>query len=164
MRSRAASRPPSGRARFSDHETSRAQHPHTIDRWDDATGEHLAGCTNLPGTSAPEIEVFTAISKKGWQAIAARTGRSYADVADACTQAMILDDHHEWVRFAATKLLLSGDTLWQALCAEWATTCLPAQEATKIKLPIEDALINKSTISLNVSLPHSEQSTGALPG
>lgn len=122
----------------------------------DADVEPAPGCVNLPGNSAPEIEVFTSIAKKGWQAIAARTGRPYADVADACTQAMILDDHHEWVRFAATKLLLGGDTLWQALCAEWATTCLPAQEATKIKLPIEDALINKNVVS--------GQSTGVLPG
>jgi hypothetical protein len=130
----------------------------------DADVAEAPGCTNLPGSSAPEIEVFTAISKNGWQAIAARTGRAYADVADACTQAMILDDHHEWVRFAATKLLLSGDTLWQALCAEWATACLPAQEATKIKLPVEDALINKTTAFPSVSLPPSEQSTGVLPG
>jgi len=130
----------------------------------DADVEAAPGCTNLPGTSAPEIEVFNAISKKGWTGVAARTGRQYSDVADACLQAMILDDHHEWVRFAATKLLLSGDTLWQAMCAEWATTCLPAQEATIIRLPIEDVLVNSgSSISPNVSSPHAAQSTGALP-
>jgi predicted ATPase len=112
----------------------------------DADVEPSDGCVNLPGSSAPEIEVFNAVAKQGWTGIAARTGRKYADVADACTRAMVLDDHHEWVRFAATQLLLSGDTLWQALCAEWATTCVSPQAATKIRLPIEDALLSKQRI------------------
>jgi predicted ATPase len=130
----------------------------------DADVEPSVGCTNLPGSSAPEIEIFSAIADKGWDKIAARTGRQYSDVADACSQAMVLDDHHEWVRYAATKLLLSGDTLWQALCAEWATACLPSQEAVRISLPIEDALINKPISSPNAPQPLSEQSTGVLPG
>jgi predicted ATPase len=131
----------------------------------DADVEPSPGCTNLPGVSAPEIEVFSAISQKGWAGVAVRTGRQYSDVADAGGQAMLLDDHHEWVRFAATKLLLGGDTLWQAMCAEWATTILAPQEAAKIKLPIEDALVNSgSAISPSVSLQPVAQSIGALPG
>jgi hypothetical protein len=104
------------------------------------------------------MEVFGAIAQKGWTGVAARTGRQYSDVADACSQAMLLDDHHEWVRFAATKLLLSGDTLWQAMCAEWATNGLPPQEATKVRLPIEDVLVSSgSSIAPIGSLPRAPQ-------
>lgn len=105
----------------------------------DADAEKAAGCTNLPGSGAPEIEVFPEIQKYGLEAIAARTGRPYSDVADAISQAMALDDHHEWVRYAASKLLLSGETLWQAMCADWATR-LHSEEAKKVITPIEDVL------------------------
>lgn len=105
----------------------------------DADAEAAPGCVNLPGAGAPEMEVFPEVQLKGLAAISARTGRPYSDVADAISQAMTLDDHHEWVRFAASKLLLSGETLWQAMCADWASRLHP-EEAKRVVAPIEDAL------------------------
>jgi predicted ATPase len=81
----------------------------------DADVEDAPGCHKLPGDGAPEVEVFSASQQDRIAAVATRTGRPFSDVADAISQAMVLDDHHEWVRFAASKLLLSSDTLWQAV-------------------------------------------------
>jgi hypothetical protein len=99
------------------------------------------GCILLPGDDAPERVVFDELRERAWSKVHERTGRSYADVADACNKAMALADHHEWVRFAASQLVLSGDTLWQAMCAEWATECLPPEDAAFITQPVADALI-----------------------
>ena len=52
--------------------------------------------------------------------------RALLEAADACIQVMSLTDHHDWIKSAATKLVLPGETLWQAMCAEWANViCLP---------------------------------------
>lgn len=103
------------------------------------------GCLALPGEDAPERVVFDALLDRHWGKLADRTGRSYPDVADACNRAMALADHHGWVRHAADQLVLPGDTLWQAMCAEWASTCLTTEEADATMLPIEDALQGVTT-------------------
>lgn len=98
------------------------------------------GCVNLPGDDAPERVVFEALRERRWENIDARTGRPYAAVADACARAMSRTDHHEWIEHAATRLTLAGTTLWQAMCAEWATRCLSREEAERITQPVTDAL------------------------
>ena len=95
----------------------------------------------LPGDDAPERVVFEGLKARNWEGIHQRVGRPFANVTDVCSRAMAASDHHEWVSDAASKLILGGDTLWQAMCAEWARTCLPVNDAKKIKQPIEDALI-----------------------
>jgi len=100
-----------------------------------------AGCVNLPGEDPPERVIFEALRLRNWLNLHARTGRPFADLADACNQAMALTDHHEWVKHAATRLLLAGDVLWQAMCAEWVSECLVLEEAKRVVQPIEDALI-----------------------
>lgn len=124
-------------------------------RWDrktfvylDGDQEQCAGCYLLPGNDAPERVVFEALRVKNWPNIAQRIGRDYSKVADACLQAMSLSDDHDWISSAATALRLGGSTLWQALCAEWATACLDPVDAKKITQPIEDALNG-----LGVSVP-----------
>lgn len=52
---------------------------------------------------------------------------------------MVLGDHHEWVRYAANQLMCGGDTLWQAMCAEWANKVKPP-EIQYIPEAIERAL------------------------
>jgi hypothetical protein len=114
------------------------------------------GCVVLPGDGdPPERVVFEALKRINWSNAAARTARPFSDFADASGRAMTLDDHHEWVRDAATRLVLSGDTLWQTLCAEWATKCLPAQDAAVITQPVEDVLLgsNGAGIALPVARP-----------
>jgi hypothetical protein len=83
---------------------------------------------------------FGALKDKSWGTLSARLNRDFSIVADACNQAMTFDEHHEWVKMAANKRLRSGDLLWQQMCAEWASTCLTADEAAKIAQPVHDAL------------------------
>jgi predicted ATPase len=90
------------------------------------------GCLVLPGGDAPERVVFEGLSAKGVDGIASRISRSASDVADACSAAMLLSDHHEWVRFAADRLAIAGNVLWQCACAEWCLRCLPESESNKI--------------------------------
>jgi predicted ATPase len=105
---------------------------------DSAEGQ---GCTVLPGGDAPERVVFNSLRSAAprWGDLWTRIARDISEVADACTNAMTLGDHHDWVRFAANQLLCGGDTLWQAMCAEWAKK-VPQQEAARITQVIEDAL------------------------
>ena len=106
------------------------------------------GCILMPGSDAPERVVFGDLRAKAWGKVAERTGRTYADVADACAQVMSFADHHEWVKAAASRLILAGDTLWQALCAEWALLCLDAHAAKMVVQPISDLLLtNPETFS-----------------
>ncbi len=99
------------------------------------------GCLLLPGEDAPERVVFEALHAKAWTGMETRIGRPYSNVADACNHAMTLTDHHEWIASAATPLVVPGDILWQAMCAEWATSCLDSEAALPIVEAIEDRLI-----------------------
>ena len=100
-------------------------------------GDNVAapGCLLLPGGDAPERVVFESLRKANWGQVWSRVGRDIAMIPDACTQAMTVNDHHEWVRLAANALQCGGDVLWQAMCAEWAN----AQPASVVK-PITDAI------------------------
>jgi predicted ATPase len=102
----------------------------------DGDNASAPGCLLLPGGDAPEQVVFTALKKKHWGNLWSRIGRDISLVDDACQKAMTLADHHEWVRLAANQLKCGGDTLWQAMCAEWATA-FPANDAVKAVRPIE---------------------------
>jgi hypothetical protein len=98
------------------------------------------GCINLPGDDAPERVVFESLGTKKWLSLSDRIKRAFSDVDDACTQAMYLPDHHDWIKFAANKLVVGTDALWQAMCSEWAAKCLDEKSAMRITQPIEDAL------------------------
>lgn len=99
------------------------------------------GCLPLPGDDAPERVVFTGLRDRRWGKLHERVGRAYSQVADACSQAMGLPDHHAWIDYTASRLTLGGDTLWQAMCAVWAAECLPEEEAKRIAQPVADVLI-----------------------
>ncbi len=98
------------------------------------------GCKNLPGEDPPERVVFEALRSANWLKVADRIKRAFSEVADACTQAMSLPEHHEWLRYAANKLVIGADTLWQVMCSEWATSCITKDEVKNIVEPVEDAL------------------------
>ncbi len=110
------------------------------------------GCLNLPGEDAPERVVFESLQIQKWLHLSARINRNFTDVDDACTQAMYLPDHHDWIKFAANKLVVGTDTLWQAMCSEWAAKCLDQKGADCITQPIEDAL-NEALKNFKVPTP-----------
>lgn len=114
------------------------------------------GCSILPGEDAPERVVFGALKALGWSGLATRVGRAYAPVANACERAMTTADHHQWADEAASELYLATGTLWQAMCAEWATNCLDSAEAQAIAQVVEDALTG-------ISLPAAQPTPSAAP-
>jgi predicted ATPase len=98
------------------------------------------GCLLLPGGDAPERVVFDALRKQRWVLLDTRTRRDFSVLSDACEKAMALSDHHEWLSSAASKVTLGSDTLWQAMCSEWAANCLLPNDAKNISKPIEELL------------------------
>jgi hypothetical protein len=107
------------------------------------------GCLTLPGEDAPERVVFEELRAKNWLNLSTRIKREFAEVADSCIQAMSLPDHHEWINYAANKLVISSDALWQTMCSEWATQCVTKDDVKGIVQPIEDG-INKVLISFKL--------------
>jgi hypothetical protein len=107
----------------------------------DGDQEAKVGCSALPGNDSPERVVFGSLEQKNWASLHTRINRGFSEVADACKQATTYTNHHEWVRLAADRLLLSGLVLWQAMCSEWAGNCLSADDADTVIAPIEKALI-----------------------
>lgn len=97
------------------------------------------GCQVLPGGDAPEQVVFKDLKAKNWSDLWVRVARDTSLVHDACTSAMTLSDHHEWVRSAANKMCYGGDALWRSMCAEWVKG-MPAPEAQEVVRPILDVL------------------------
>jgi hypothetical protein len=77
-------------------------------------------------------------------------------------QAMLLSNQHDWVAYAASGLALGGEVLWQAMCHEWAATCIDAEDAKVVVQPIEDALVNAGSGGILpepiVSLPNANES------
>ena len=118
------------------------------------------GCLLLPGEDSPEHVVFEGLRRSAFAGIAERTGRLYVDVVDACSQAMTLSDAHEWVRTAAQRLVLGADTLWQAMCAEWATTSLEPRAGQRVVQPIRDTLITAGGPTGRVVAPPSVSQRG----
>lgn len=104
----------------------------------DGDNDAAPGCFVLPGEDAPERVVFEDLRGAAWGEVWARIGRDIATVSDACSAAMLLGDHHDWVRVAANQLRCGGDILWQAMCAEWAkgrrTSIAPIIEVIEEKL------------------------------
>jgi predicted ATPase len=117
------------------------------------------GCIQLPGNDAPERVVFEGLKEHSWKSLAERTGRDYAEVADACSRAMLAGDHKEWVNSAASKLLLPGDVLWSLMCQEWARSCLDEAAGRVIADTLKDTLENYP----KSSLPNARDSATSLP-
>ena len=53
---------------------------------------------------------------------------------------MLLNDHHDWIIQQASRLMLGGEILWQAMCAVWAENCLQADDAKKVTEAVSDVL------------------------
>jgi hypothetical protein len=100
------------------------------------------GCVLLPGGDAPERVVFGSLKAYAprYGDVWSRIARDSSTVDDACTQAMTLPDHHDWITFAANRLQCGGDTLWQAMCAEWAKKVVTAVDAAPIVSAVDDVL------------------------
>jgi predicted ATPase len=106
----------------------------------DGDSPESPGCHLLPGEDAPEQVVFNDLKLGNWQNVWSRVGRSSSSVDDACSRAMTLSDHHDWVETAASELKCGGQILWQAMCAEWVSNCLNDEASKSVLYPIENLL------------------------
>jgi hypothetical protein len=86
----------------------------------DGDNDAAPGCIVLPGNDAPERAVFRDLRARRWGNLWSRIGRDIGMVGESCEAAMLLGDHHDWVQYAASRLMVGSETLWQAMCSEWA--------------------------------------------
>lgn len=98
------------------------------------------GCHLLPGGDAPEHVVFEDLDKIGWGDVAAKISRDYSLVSDALSRSMSLKNHHDWVQDAASRLKIGSVILWHAMCFEWASKCLPDEDAKLVVDVVDDAM------------------------
>jgi predicted ATPase len=98
----------------------------------DADQKASAGCVTLPGTAAPEIEVFGALDEPAWEKVAARLGVRTGDLLEAVDDARQLSNHHAWTRRVAEHLgpRVRVDRVWESIAAVWAQEAVdPGQRA-----------------------------------
>jgi predicted ATPase len=93
----------------------------------------------LPGKDAPERVVFADLKESNWGELPTRIGRDFSVVVDACERAMVLHDHHDWLRTAANELRCGTDALWHAMCSEWVR-CTGTQHRKSVVDAVEQAL------------------------
>jgi hypothetical protein len=84
--------------------------------------------------------VFEGLQTPGWPDVSGRIGRGSSETIDALNSAMSMSNHHDWIKFAADRLTLGGDILWQALAAAWAKNCASEAQRIHVSQPIRDAL------------------------
>lgn len=99
------------------------------------------GCVLLPGGDAPERVVFEGILNNSTAGVAARIARTPSDVQEACSGAILLADHHEWVKYAADRLAVTPAVLWQSMCAEWCRMALAPADANKLGDTILETIV-----------------------
>lgn len=87
----------------------------------DADQIQSVDCVKLPGTHAPEKELFEALGDRGWESVSQRLGYSAGEVLDARDQAMALQDHHTWCGKVAGLLggLTRPTSVWDAIVDVW---------------------------------------------
>lgn len=90
------------------------------------------GVVCLPGTQAPERQVFDDILRQAINSLSNRLATASASVTDALSNASTLDNHHDWINFAARELRQSPNYLWTTMCQVWAIDCLADEDARKL--------------------------------
>ncbi len=102
----------------------------------DADQQASAGCITLPGTAAPEPEVFGALDEPAWEKVAARLGVRVGDLLEAVDDARQIGNHHAWTRRVAEHLgpRVRVDRVWENIAAVWAQEVVdPVQRANFVE-------------------------------
>ncbi|MEU6382031.1 AAA family ATPase [Streptomyces bauhiniae] len=88
----------------------------------DGDQEAASGCVNLPGSSAPEREVFENDSEEYWHLVALRLGVRTGDLLDSVEDARRLENHHAWAKRIAENLgpRVRTDRVWEDAVSVWA--------------------------------------------
>lgn len=108
----------------------------------DADQSEKPGCLRLPGSRAPEVDVFRSQTPDSLEIAASRLLVSADDLASAIDDAIQIENHHAWSKQAAKELSpgLRTDRLWEALVDAWAERVLTSNERHDFVQAITDEL------------------------
>ena len=108
----------------------------------DADEEPAPGCLILPGASAPEIDVFSALGENDWEPLAQRLAVSTGRLKEVTADATNGQDHHFWPDKVAEGLggLATARRVWEEFCEYYATNIVPEGDRGTFVQELKDAL------------------------
>lgn len=101
-------------------------------------------CVTLPGSQAPEREVFLGLQALQWPGVAERLGASFSQVAAILDDAVLLPNHHDWCSSVGDRLRKSATVVWDTLAALWVEKCVPVAAADLVVQALKDVLNKKA--------------------
>ncbi len=112
----------------------------------DADQRAQDGCVVLPGSQAPEKEVFDALDEAAWETVARRLDVRAGELLQAVDDARQIDNHHAWTRRVAEHLgpRVRTDRVWEAIAAVWAKDAVDPQERASFVNSIQQHLAIQS--------------------
>jgi predicted ATPase len=108
----------------------------------DADQGKLVGCIRLPGSRAPEVDVYKSMTPESWGIVAERLGVRTGDLLDAAEDAFALEDHHAWSRRIATALSegMAASRIWDAAADVWVRELADTEEVESFVERVESAV------------------------
>lgn len=108
----------------------------------DADEDVAPGCVVLPGSSAPEIDVFSAMGDDDWGPLAQRLAVSTGRVKEVTGDAMNGADHHFWPDKVAEGLggLATARRVWEEFCEHYARNVIAEGDRAGFGQQLKDSL------------------------
>lgn len=108
----------------------------------DADEAGAPGCVLLPGTAAPEVDVFGVMDDDAWDPLARRLAVNAGRLKEVTADAMNVTDHHLWPDKVAEGLggLTTGRRVWEEFCEYYATHVVSADDRREFVDRLRDAL------------------------
>lgn len=95
----------------------------------------------LPGTMAPEKQVFTDLKNIEWNKLDDRFGIGAGTLFKYLEDAMLEPDHHKWTEYVGDRVRKSKDVVWGILVGEWCKQCLGQDVSNSFIEMVRNALI-----------------------
>ncbi len=106
----------------------------------DPDQEDSSHCIKLPGSMAPEKQIFLDISSTALSFLSDRLGLHIDSLRTAFENTTSLIDHHAWITQCAMRTGQTSDYLWQTMCEVWVKHCLDPGKLRDFKTSIESAM------------------------
>ena len=87
-------------------------------------------CCQLPGSQAPEKEIFSSLLTHT-SSLAEKLDKSEPTISDALALTMTASDHHQWPNYFAERIGESANYVWETFCRIWATQVLTKDQREK---------------------------------
>ncbi|MGI4853693.1 MAG: ATP-dependent nuclease [Janthinobacterium lividum] len=97
------------------------------------------GIACLPGTLAPERQIFADLKNQDWADLTARFGIGAGTLFTALDDAMLEPDHHRWTALIGDRVHKSSSSVWDILVSSWCAHCLLAVDREALR----DAIVAK---------------------